>query len=107
MQDEWIKGHVSYCCVKHLEGDSDVLRAMSAISVEELDITSFISKIGPIIRLSKDSNVLETKRCVEEAIVHGIIEDDGAETRVAAFYEQLASTAIAKHLWSVYKGLKP
>jgi hypothetical protein len=89
----------------HLDGDSDVLRKIIEMSRETLDPETFISMLGAVIEKSKDVNVCETKKCVEDAIVFTIIEDDTEEPRVAAYYEPLASTVIAKHLMTIYKSL--
>ncbi len=105
MNDGWVKDHVGSCARRFLDGDSDVLRAMQSLSIKEIDSRVFIDKIGHVVKDSKDPDVSQTRKCVEEAIVNMLIEENEEGPRVPDYWVEVASAAIAKHLWHVYEGL--
>jgi hypothetical protein len=108
MDEKWIKTHVAFCVTKHLEsgpGMQGISSVINRLGRSTLGLTLFIENVAIFILDSNDPAICLAKRCVQEAIVFSIVERNGSEPRVPGLYAELAATAIAKHIWEVYKGL--
>ena len=108
MSEQWIKSHVAFCVSKHLESGSGmqgILTVIDQLDQSTLKPMVFIENVAPYILSSTDPGFCLAKKCVQEAIVFTIVNRGGSEPRVPGLYVELAATAIAKHIWEVYKGL--
>ena len=108
MDDRWIRNHARYCCQMHLQNpreDNDVLKEILAMSLVTLDAAEFVERLAEVVLRSTDPDVCEAKKCVEDAILWQIMDDEGEQPLIARAYEPLASAAIAKHLLTIYRSL--
>jgi len=108
MDEKWIRAHVAFCVAKHLEsgpGMQGIFLVIDRLGRSTLEPKSFIEHVAIFILGSNDADLCLAKRCVQEAIVFSIVDRDGPEPRVPGLYAELAATAMAKHIWEVYKSL--
>lgn len=108
MDDDWIRKHVAFCFARHIKSEQwvqDITAMIDQLGDQSLEPESFIRNVGDFILDSNDAELSLTKRCVQEAIVYTIVDQNGPEPRVSGLYAGLAASAIAKHLWEIVKNL--
>ncbi len=105
MDEGWISKHVRHCVQEHKIEDGAIIRAMTDLSQKEVGANTFVATMGKLIRDSTDAGVCQARRCVQEHIIVTIVDAEGKEPLVPNYYEQLASTAIAKHLWTIFRDM--